>query len=139
MGDTWKSIKNMKLFQNHPAFQVTMLLLFSAMLSQHPDADGLYIETVELGEETPRTIISGLAGLVPMEELQDRLGIFLCNLKPVKMRGIESCGMLMCASVYVGFGRCYSFNSPNTNGKDGKSEIVTEKRKEKKADFDSHC
>lgn len=122
----------MKLFQNHSAFQVTMLLLlFFATLSQHPDADGLYIETVELGEETPRTIISGLAGLVPMEELQDRLGVFLCNLKPVKMRGIESCGMLMCASVYVGFGLSYSFHSPNTNGKDGKSEIVPEKRKKK--------
>ena len=68
---------------------------------QHPEADSLYIETVDLGEESERTIISGLAGLVPMEELQDRLGVFLCNLKPVKMRGIESCGMLMCASVYV--------------------------------------
>ncbi|KAK7108880.1 tyrosine--tRNA ligase, cytoplasmic-like [Littorina saxatilis] len=68
-------------------------------VKKHPEADSLYIEMVDLGEKTPRTIISGLAGLVPMEDLQDRLGVFLCNLKPVKMRGIESCGMLMCASV----------------------------------------
>jgi tyrosyl-tRNA synthetase len=66
---------------------------------QHPEADSLYVETVDLGEETPRTVISGLAGLVDMDKLQDRLGVFLCNLKPVKMRGIESCAMLMCASV----------------------------------------
>ncbi len=68
---------------------------------QHPDAESLYVEKVDLGEETPRTVVSGLAGLVPMEKLQDRMGVFLCNLKPVKMRGVESCAMLMCASQYV--------------------------------------
>ncbi|KAL8595326.1 Tyrosine--tRNA ligase, cytoplasmic [Nucella lapillus] len=68
-------------------------------VKKHPEADSLYIETVDVGEGTERTVISGLAGLVPMEELQDRLGVFLCNLKPVKMRGIESTAMLMCASV----------------------------------------
>ena len=66
---------------------------------QHPDAESLYVETVDLGEETPRTVVSGLVGLVAEEKLQDRLGVFLCNLKPVKMRGVMSCAMLMCASV----------------------------------------
>ena len=68
---------------------------------QHPDADSLYVETVDLGNDEERTVVSGLAGLVPMEQLQDRLGVFLCNLKPVKMRGVESKAMLMCASVLV--------------------------------------
>lgn len=68
-------------------------------VTKHPEADSLYVETVDLGEEAPRTVVSGLAGLVPMEQLQDRLGVFLCNLKPAKMRGIESSAMLMCASV----------------------------------------
>lgn len=54
-----------------------------------------------MGEESPRTVVSGLAGLVPMKNLQDRLGVFLCNLKPQKMRGIESQAMLLCASAYV--------------------------------------
>ncbi|XP_071112509.1 tyrosine--tRNA ligase, cytoplasmic-like [Haliotis cracherodii] len=67
---------------------------------KHPDADSLYMEKVDLGEEgSTRTVISGLAGLYPMEDLKDRLGVFLCNLKPQKMRGIESQAMLMCASV----------------------------------------
>ena len=66
---------------------------------QHPDAESLYVETVDVGEGTPRTVVSGLAGLYPMEKLQDRLGVFLCNLKAVKMRGVESQAMLMCASV----------------------------------------
>jgi tRNA-binding EMAP/Myf-like protein len=30
--------------------------------------------------------------------MQDRIAIFMCNLKPAKMRGITSEGMLMCAS-----------------------------------------
>lgn len=68
-------------------------------VEKHPDADALYVETVDLGNGDERTVVSGLAGLVPMEQLQDRLGVFLCNLKPVKMRGVESKAMLMCASV----------------------------------------
>lgn len=67
-------------------------------VAKHPDADALYVETVDLGEESPRTVVSGLSGLFPMEKLEGRLGVFLCNLKPVKMRGIESSAMLMCAS-----------------------------------------
>jgi len=68
-------------------------------IKQHPDADSLYVETVDLGEAEPRTVISGLAGLVDMEKLQGYTGVFLCNLKPSKMRGIESQAMLMCASI----------------------------------------
>lgn len=68
-------------------------------VAKHPDADSLYVEIVDLGEEAPRTVVSGLAGLYPMEDLQDRMGVFLCNLKPQKMRGVESKAMLMCASV----------------------------------------
>lgn len=67
-------------------------------VKKHPDADSLYVEEVDVGEDKPRTIISGLVKHVPLEELQNRVGLFLCNLKPVKMRGIASEGMLMCAS-----------------------------------------
>ncbi|XP_029658147.1 tyrosine--tRNA ligase, cytoplasmic [Octopus sinensis] len=67
-------------------------------VEKHPDADSLYIEKVDLGEDAPRTVVSGLAGLIPMEELNNKLGVFLCNLKSQKMRGIESQAMLMCAS-----------------------------------------
>lgn len=68
-------------------------------VERHPDAESLFVETVDVGEAEPRTVVSGLVGLYPEEKLQDRLGVFLCNLKPVKMRGITSCAMLMCASV----------------------------------------
>nr|XP_028599304.1 aminoacyl tRNA synthase complex-interacting multifunctional protein 1 isoform X1 [Podarcis muralis]XP_028599305.1 aminoacyl tRNA synthase complex-interacting multifunctional protein 1 isoform X1 [Podarcis muralis]XP_028599306.1 aminoacyl tRNA synthase complex-interacting multifunctional protein 1 isoform X2 [Podarcis muralis] len=65
---------------------------------KHPDADTLYVEEVDVGETNPRTVVSGLVKHVPLEEMQNRMAIFLCNLKPVKMRGVLSQAMLMCAS-----------------------------------------
>lgn len=67
-------------------------------VKMHPDADTLYVETIDLGEAEPRTVISGLAKFVPIEEMQNRLVAVLCNLKPAKMRGIESKGMVLCGS-----------------------------------------
>ncbi|XP_044523927.1 tyrosine--tRNA ligase, cytoplasmic isoform X1 [Gracilinanus agilis] len=68
-------------------------------VEKHPDADSLYLEKIDVGEPAPRTVVSGLVQFVPKEELQDRLVVVLCNLKPQKMRGVESQGMLLCASV----------------------------------------
>ncbi|CAD5229193.1 unnamed protein product [Bursaphelenchus okinawaensis] len=65
---------------------------------KHPDAEALYVETIDLGEDKPRTVISGLVKHVPLDQMQNRLVVCLCNLKPVKMRGIESQAMVMCAS-----------------------------------------
>lgn len=68
-------------------------------ISRHPDADSLYVEKIDVGEEKPRTVVSGLVNFIPIEEMQNRLVVVLCNLKPAKMRGIESQGMVLCASV----------------------------------------
>jgi len=66
---------------------------------KHPDADALYVEKIDVGESSPRTIVSGLVNYVPIEEMQNRMVVVLCNLKPAKMRGFESNGMVLCASV----------------------------------------
>merc|ERR1711937_695050 len=65
---------------------------------KHPDADSLYVEEVDVGEEKPRTVISGLVKFIPEAEMQDRMAVLLCNLEPSKMRGIMSEAMVMCAS-----------------------------------------
>uniref|UniRef100_A0A7S0ZE83 tRNA-binding domain-containing protein n=1 Tax=Timspurckia oligopyrenoides TaxID=708627 RepID=A0A7S0ZE83_9RHOD len=65
---------------------------------RHPDADTLYVEKVDVGEDEPRTIVSGLVNFMSQEELNGRTVIVLCNLKPRAMRGIKSHGMLLCAS-----------------------------------------
>ncbi|NWI56723.1 SYYC protein, partial [Calyptomena viridis] len=67
-------------------------------VEKHPDADSLYVEKIDVGEAEPRTVVSGLVQFVPKEQLQDRLVVLLCNLKPQKMRGVESQGMVLCAS-----------------------------------------
>ncbi|CAH8577336.1 unnamed protein product [Heterobilharzia americana] len=65
----------------------------------HPNADSLFVEEVDFGSEIgKRTVVSGLVGLYPMEKLLGLHGIFVINLKPVKIRGIESQAMLLCAS-----------------------------------------
>ncbi|KAJ4451594.1 hypothetical protein ANN_03063 [Periplaneta americana] len=65
---------------------------------KHPDADSLYVEDVDVGEGKTRTVVSGLVKFVPLEEMQGRVVVLLCNLKPVKMRGVTSEAMVMCAS-----------------------------------------
>ncbi|XP_053317505.1 aminoacyl tRNA synthase complex-interacting multifunctional protein 1 isoform X2 [Spea bombifrons] len=65
---------------------------------KHPDADSLYVEEVDVGEATPRTVVSGLVKHIPLEQMQNRMAVLLCNLKPAKMRGILSQAMVMCAS-----------------------------------------
>ncbi|KAK1725950.1 uncharacterized protein BDZ83DRAFT_280585 [Colletotrichum acutatum] len=76
---------------------------------KHPEADSLYVSTIAVGDEPNddtteyegqvcRTVCSGLNGLVPLESMQGRKVVVVCNLKPVKMRGIKSCAMVLAAS-----------------------------------------
>jgi methionyl-tRNA synthetase len=95
---------------------------------KHPDADSLYVEEIDVGEDTPRTVVSGLVKFIPLEEMQvallkhhlvfldclamhrvtgfltpvmnmqNRKVCVLCNLKPVAMRGIKSHAMVLAAS-----------------------------------------
>ena len=37
----------------------------------------------------PKTVVSGLAKCVSLEQLKDRLVVVVCNLKPVNMRGMH--------------------------------------------------
>ncbi len=67
-------------------------------VSLHPDADSLYVEKIDVGEAIPRTIVSGLVNFVPEEEMHNRLVVVLCNLKPAKLKGVESKGMVLCSS-----------------------------------------
>ncbi|KAG6513541.1 hypothetical protein ZIOFF_023873 [Zingiber officinale] len=67
-------------------------------VQKHPDADSLYVEEIDVGEESPRTVVSGLVKYIPLEEMQNRKVCVLCNLKPATMRGIKSQAMVLDAS-----------------------------------------
>jgi glutaminyl-tRNA synthetase len=74
----------------------------------HPEADSLLVCKVDCGDVSeagngnapcePRTIVAGLAGKIPIEDLVGRKVVTVTNLKPAKMRGIESTAMLLAAS-----------------------------------------
>jgi methionyl-tRNA synthetase len=65
-------------------------------VERHPKADKLFIESVDLGTEK-RQIVSGLVGYYTEGELQGRNVIMVTNLKPARLRGVESQGMLLAA------------------------------------------
>lgn len=67
-------------------------------VSKHPDADKLYILKVDDGTVTDRTILSGLVGFFTEQELLNKAIVIVDNLKPRRMRGIDSHGMLLAAS-----------------------------------------
>jgi methionyl-tRNA synthetase len=66
-------------------------------IKRHPDAEKLYVETVDLGTEQ-RTIVSGLVPHYKEEELKGHVIVLVANLKPALIRGVESKGMLLAAS-----------------------------------------
>ena len=71
----------------------------------HPEADNLLICKVDCGDVTdsgepaePRTVVAGLAGKILANDLIGMKVVVISNLKPAKMRGIESMAMLLAAS-----------------------------------------
>ncbi|KAF9081265.1 G4 quadruplex nucleic acid binding protein [Mortierella sp. GBA35] len=67
-------------------------------VEKHPDADSLYVETVDIGEPEPRTVVSGLVKHIPIEEMENRWLVCVCNLKPATMRGVKSFAMVLAAT-----------------------------------------
>jgi methionyl-tRNA synthetase len=64
-----------------------------------PKADKLLRFEIDLGEEKPRQILAGLAEYYEPETLVGRKVVVVANLKPRKMRGLESQGMICAASL----------------------------------------
>ncbi|HUR98166.1 MAG TPA: methionine--tRNA ligase, partial [Pyrinomonadaceae bacterium] len=64
-----------------------------------PKADKLLRFEVDLGEAQPRQILAGLAEYYEPEKLIGRKVVVVANLKPRKMRGLESQGMICAASL----------------------------------------
>ncbi|KAF8326979.1 uncharacterized protein EI90DRAFT_3146392 [Cantharellus anzutake] len=88
-------------------------------VERHPDADGLYVEQIDIGEEAPRTVVSGLVHYIPIEQMRDRTIIVVANLKPANMRGIKSFAMVLCASSKGGKEGGIEFVEPPPGSKPG--------------------
>lgn len=64
-----------------------------------PKADKLLRFTIDLGEAEPRQILAGIAQYYEPEKLIGRKVIIVANLAPRKLRGFESQGMVLAASI----------------------------------------
>jgi methionyl-tRNA synthetase len=60
-----------------------------------PGSSKLLKLTIDIGE--PRTIVAGLGAHYTIDGLKNRQVIVLANLRPVKLMGIESQGMILAA------------------------------------------
>ncbi|RLE45935.1 methionine--tRNA ligase, partial [Candidatus Woesearchaeota archaeon] len=103
--------KNKKVIVNKPSVLFSKLELeknedpFSALnlkvalvekVEDHPDSDKLYILRVDLGSEK-RTLVAGLKPYLKPEEILGKKIVVVANLKPAKLRGVVSQGMLLAA------------------------------------------
>jgi len=94
-----------------PLFEETVDLRVAKIekIERHPKADKLYVIALETGEglsgiREERTIVSGLVPFYTEEQLLGKRIIVAYNLKPAKLRGIESRGMLLAAGDKAGVG-----------------------------------
>jgi methionyl-tRNA synthetase len=79
-------------------------LRVAQVLSAEPvkGADKLLLLRVDAGEGQPRTLVAGIAAAYKPEELIGRKVVIVANLQPRKLRGIESNGMIVAASLEGG-------------------------------------
>lgn len=66
-------------------------------VEDHPNAEKLYVLTVDVGEDKPRTIVAGLKKYCNKKDLEGKTAIFVLNLEHVVLRGVKSEGMILAA------------------------------------------
>jgi aminoacyl tRNA synthase complex-interacting multifunctional protein 1 len=65
---------------------------------EHPEADKLWAEEIDVGLEKPLQVCSGLREFKTLEDMTNADVLVICNMKPNKMRGLNSEAMVLCAS-----------------------------------------
>ncbi|MDP2910789.1 MAG: methionine--tRNA ligase subunit beta [Candidatus Omnitrophota bacterium] len=84
-------------------------------VSDHPNADRLYVIKVDLGDKT-KQVVAGIKGSYPdKERLIGKQVVVVDNLEPAMLRGVESQGMILAASDEEGI----TIVSPQVNKKLG--------------------
>jgi len=80
-----------------PADELDLVLARIISVEAHPDADKLWIMSVDLGPLGERKLVAGLRGHYDREELEGSDIVVVANLAPAKLRGVLSEGMLLAA------------------------------------------
>lgn len=104
MNDTNEEVKQAgavpeKIYASIDDFQKIEIRLGTVMsVNIVEGADKLYILQVDLGEASPRQILSGIREFVQTEDLLGKQFPFVTNLAPRMLRGHESQGMILAGS-----------------------------------------
>ena len=99
--------------------------------TDHPNADKLYVFSIDVGDPEPRTLVAGLRAHYTPEELEGRNLVIVCNLKPAKLRGVVSQGMLLAAGsddkvVFLTPGKDHPVGTPITGSSNTSRSLLSE-------------
>lgn len=96
-----KEVKKMPEGTTHLDFETFMEVELRVgkivSVSNHDNADKLYVVAIDDGSESGRTICAGLKDYYTAEEMVGKSVVFVANLKPRKLRGVMSEGMMLAA------------------------------------------
>ena len=96
-----KEVKKMPEGTTHLDFETFMEVELRVgkivSVSDHENADKLYVVAIDDGSESGRTICAGLKEYYTADEMVGKSVVFVANLKPRKLRGVMSEGMMLAA------------------------------------------
>jgi methionyl-tRNA synthetase len=91
-----KEVKKIKEVENKNSFEKLNLKVGQIVeVKKVETSEKLFVFKVDLKEETPRQILSGIQEFYNQEELINRKVVVFANLKPAKLAGLESNGMIL--------------------------------------------
>ena len=91
-----KKLEEVQLIKHLPESKILLKTGEIIEVNEHPTADRLYLLKVDFKDEL-REIIAGIREYYSKEDLLGKKGVFVYNLKPAKIKGIESQGMILAA------------------------------------------
>ena len=85
-------------------------------VDDHPNADKLYVVSIDDGSEEGRTVCAGLKPYYAPGEMVGKTVVFVANLAPRKLRGVMSEGMICAADDENGNVKLVTIDGEITNG-----------------------
>ncbi len=89
--------KKMEVKKEDPFSLLNLRVAHIQKVDLHPDADKLYVLTLDVGQDETRQLVAGMKPYYKPEQLDGKHIVFISNLKPANIRGIESNGMMLAA------------------------------------------
>ena len=85
-------------------------------VEDHPNADKLYVVSIDDGTDGGRTVCAGLKPYYTIEEMTGKQVVFVANLEPRKLRGVVSEGMICAADDGEGAVKLITIDGEISNG-----------------------